>query len=1036
VADLRDRVQTALGAAYKIERELGGGGMSRVFVATDTELGRQVVVKVLPPEMGAGVNAERFRREIQLAASLQHPHIVTVLHSGRSGELVWYTMQLIAGESLRARLAREGELPVDAVIRILHDVVDALAYAHEHGVVHRDIKPDNVLISGRHALVTDFGVAKAVSEATGAGTLTSAGVALGTPAYMAPEQAVADPHVDHRADIYAVGILAYEMLTGRTPFAATTAQAQLAAHVTEAPVPVDAHRAAVPPALSALVMRCLAKKPADRVQTAQQLLGQLRAMATPTGATPISSGAATIRRAHPLRVGAVFTFAAATALALVYGLMERLGLPTWVFGGTAVLLAVGLPIVVITEVLERQRALARITGREPAPKGVPAWLTWRRSLTGGGAAFGVLALAAVIYMAMRLLGIGAVGTLLAKGKLKPREPILLAEFENRTADTTLGPTLTEAFRVDLSQSPTVKLLDPQQVAQALERAQRPEGTTVDAAVARDLAQRTGAKAVVTGEIAAVGRGYVLSASVLSASDGSVLTAVRENAADDAALLGALDRLSRDVRERIGESLTSLRDTPPLEQVTTRSLEALRRYSEAIRDFDRGEYDDALTLLRQAVALDSGFAMAWRKMAAALTRAGGTPEQILTAAAKAYSLSDRLPALERNIATASYYTIAEWDPRRVVASYRAALELDPTEPTARYNLAAELTRERKFAAAESLLLNFPEPASDLMAMVQAAQGRFTDARATLDHAIAAQPNDPTWRFQRVNLASSERDFVTADRLSQEFIARQGNPRLREVMMTTTAVLAAARGRLGASEQQMRAAGAIAESRGAGASAVVYALATAFAEARYLDRPAEAQVRIDAVLARHPLASLSPTDRPYSLLAWAYALAGRPAEAERLLREYAQALPDPRRRIALNPWFYDYDQFAARGAIAAAQHRFQDAIPQYRAYYDSSGCTACGLAELADAYDRLGQTDSALAIYRRYLDVPGLDRLDADAENLGPAYRRLGELYEARGDRGEALNYYGKFVELWKDADSDLQPAVRDVKARIGRLAGEH
>ncbi len=283
--DLTARLQTALGDGYRIERELGGGGMSRVFVAEDLELGRKVVVKVLPPEMAAGVNADRFRREIKLAASLQHPHIVPLLHAGRADDLVWYTMPLIEGESLRTKLARERELPIGEAVRILRDVADALAYAHAHGVVHRDIKPDNVLLSGHHAVVTDFGVAKAISEATGASSLTSVGVALGTPAYMAPEQAAAESNVDHRADIYALGALAYETLTGRTPFIGPNAQSILAAHVTQAPDPVTAHRAAVPPGLAALVMRCLAKKPADRWQAATEVHAQLEGMATPSGGT-------------------------------------------------------------------------------------------------------------------------------------------------------------------------------------------------------------------------------------------------------------------------------------------------------------------------------------------------------------------------------------------------------------------------------------------------------------------------------------------------------------------------------------------------------------------------------------------------------------------------------------------------------------------------------------------------------------------------------------------------------------------------------
>src|SRR6185503_4986516 len=206
-------------------------------VAEETSLGRKIVIKVLPPELAAGLSTDRFHREIHLAASLQHPHIVPLLSAGEAGGLLYYSMPLVEGESLRARLTREGELPVMESVRILRDVADALSYAHRHGVVHRDIKPDNVLLSDSHALVTDFGVAKALDEARQS-SITGTGLALGTPAYMAPEQAAADPHTDHRADIYALGVLGYEILAGRPPFRGPTAQAVVAAHVLQTPVPL------------------------------------------------------------------------------------------------------------------------------------------------------------------------------------------------------------------------------------------------------------------------------------------------------------------------------------------------------------------------------------------------------------------------------------------------------------------------------------------------------------------------------------------------------------------------------------------------------------------------------------------------------------------------------------------------------------------------------------------------------------------------------------------------------------------------------
>jgi eukaryotic-like serine/threonine-protein kinase len=218
--------------------------MATVYLAEDLRHHRQVAVKVLRPELAATLGPERFLQEIETAARLQHPHILPVHDSGEAGGFLYYVMPYVEGESLRARLARQGELPIHDAVKALVEVTDALAYAHGRGVVHRDIKPDNVMLSGRHALVMDFGVAKAVSEATGRQQLTTAGVALGTPAYMAPEQAAAEPHLDHRVDLYALGAMGYELVAGRPPFTGRSSQEVLAAHMTQRPEPLCARRIA------------------------------------------------------------------------------------------------------------------------------------------------------------------------------------------------------------------------------------------------------------------------------------------------------------------------------------------------------------------------------------------------------------------------------------------------------------------------------------------------------------------------------------------------------------------------------------------------------------------------------------------------------------------------------------------------------------------------------------------------------------------------------------------------------------------------
>ncbi len=295
---LRERLQAALGSAYELERELQGGGMSRVFVARDRILGRLVVVKVLPPDLAAGVNRERFEREIQLAAQLQHPHIVPLLsagevpeESGRSVPCPFYTMPFIDGESLRAELERRGPLPVRDVVRVLQDVLEALAHAHARGVIHRDIKPANILMQGSHALVTDFGVAKALSAALPQTGATSSGMAIGTPAYMAPEQLAADPKADHRVDLYALGLVGYELLSGRSPFSESSPQATMAAQLTRMPVRISQVRPDVPRELEAFLDRCLAKAAEKRMSNAVEALAMLERV-------PISGSESTVRLAR------------------------------------------------------------------------------------------------------------------------------------------------------------------------------------------------------------------------------------------------------------------------------------------------------------------------------------------------------------------------------------------------------------------------------------------------------------------------------------------------------------------------------------------------------------------------------------------------------------------------------------------------------------------------------------------------------------------------------------------------------------------
>lgn len=309
---VRDRLQRQLGGSYAISRELSGGGSASVFLATEIALDRPVVLKALPPELAAGVDVERFRREIAFAARLQHPHLVPLLSAGASPEgdgrgdasgsgtqaagdperaIPWFSMPYVQGQTLRERLLSGRPLQLPEVIRLLREIASALAYAHARGIVHRDIKPENVLLCDGVAMVTDFGVAKALDDASDDALrtgrrVTTVSMALGTPAYMAPEQVNSAKLVDHKADIYALGCMAYELVAGDPPLARTSLRATMAAQLSETPAPLSDRRKDVPPALADVIMQCLEKDPHRRPHSASVIVKTIDAIQ----AQPVSTG--------------------------------------------------------------------------------------------------------------------------------------------------------------------------------------------------------------------------------------------------------------------------------------------------------------------------------------------------------------------------------------------------------------------------------------------------------------------------------------------------------------------------------------------------------------------------------------------------------------------------------------------------------------------------------------------------------------------------------------------------------------------------
>ncbi|MDQ6827529.1 MAG: serine/threonine-protein kinase [Gemmatimonadota bacterium] len=570
MTDLLEHLTTTLSGAYTVEHELSGGGMSRVFVAEETALGRRVVVKVLPPEFGAQVSSDRFRREVQVVARLQHPHIVPLLSAGEAAGVLYYTMPLIEGESLRMRLARTGALPVGEAARIMREVSDAVACAHASGVIHRDLTPGNILLAGHHALVTDFGVAKALTEATG-GTLplTSAGMALGTPAYMAPEQVAADPTADHRADVYALGVVAYEMLAGRPPFTASTTQAVLAAHATKLPEPISAVRPAVPAPLAALVMRCLEKLPADRPQSAEAVRVELESMPS-ASMPPITSG------------GSADTASGAT-------------------------LGVGMDLATRS----RSASVASTAAAtEVSARDLRAGWAGQGPITGRRVAWALVVLSALLtvvvvsrrYVQQHLRESPSVTDL-------PRETqrVAVAPFENRTGDPSLdalGAMAADWITQGLAETGLVDVFDARLAAGAI-------GPTTASGTPEDragLAARTGAALVVGGRIYRRGDSLTFSADITDGRTQQIVRSVAPVTADARTRTPGLEPL----RQRVIASLATIVDPALSSWAQTASqppsYAAYDAFMQGFRRWQEGQWREALPHLTKAAGLDTTFTL--------------------------------------------------------------------------------------------------------------------------------------------------------------------------------------------------------------------------------------------------------------------------------------------------------------------------------------------------------------------------------------------------------------------------------------------
>ena len=1026
-----ERLKAALAERYQIEREIGSGGMATVYLAQDLKHNRRVALKVLDPGLAKSLGAERFLREIETAANLTHPHILPLFDSGEVDGFLFYVMPYVEGESLRSRLTNEKQLPVEDAVQITREIADALAYAHQKGVIHRDVKPANIMLEAGHAVLADFGVAHAVAEAKEE-RITRTGTSLGTPSYMSPEQATGEQDLDGRSDQYALGCVLYEMLSGHPPFTGAQVEAVLRQHLTEDPPSVTRTRPSVTEEVAEVITRSLAKSPADRFKTTGEMAAALALTTKPArGGTkgPLAHERPIWQFLAGWWVASLVLFGASGTLT------DVVGLPSWVSTVTGLICLAALPLVLATVLAQRRVSLDSRTPSGDPVAGHHRRLTWRTAGFTVAGAFILLGTGTLTYMAMRALGVGPVATLVAQGVLEERDVLIVADFLDRTGDSTLALAVTEAIQTDLTQSPTVRVMPPGEVSGALQRMERAPHSPVTSVVAREIAMREGVKAVLAGEINAAGTGYLLTAQLVSAESNEILTAVRVTARDSTQVIDAIDELSARLRERIGESLKTIRRSPSLSRVTTASLPALRRYTRALEAEDQGDSDRAMALLEEAVALDTAFAMAYRKLGVImgnrmLSRAGR-----IDALTRAYQHRERLTEREGYLAAAAYHTSITGEEERAIQAFEALLELDPDDSWALNNLGVVYDRRREHArAAQAFAHSFEVDSLNPLSIINLAGtmmdlGDLAGADSAVAVAASMFPNDPSVAEKQAQLHFARGEFDRAVSVIDSLREATQSPYWRlgraPVILLFLDVLM---GRTRSADRRMEEFTVAAERLGTQGLYLSFACSKAQHDVYVRGRSAEALELLDASVDRF-LDSLAPEDRFYFQLAQAYAVAGNVDRGRELLAEGEQVL---------DPWFFEQvrgDYHSARGYIALAEGRSSDAVNEFELMDAELGCTICPLHGMGTAYRLANEPDSAIAVFERYVNTPRSTGIIHDAVWLASVYVHLAELYEEREDSARAADYYNRLLELWLSADPELQPRIETARRALERLKGE-
>ncbi len=603
----------------------------------------------------------------------------------------------------------------------------------------------------------------------------------------------------------------------------------------------------------------------------------------------------------------------------------------------------------------------------------------------------------------------------------PPDRIFVTDFTDVTPGTRLGALVANALRVDLAQSARLHVLTTAQVRAAVRLLDRPVEVAIDDSLARAIAIREGVKGFVTGDVHAVGSTIVLAARLVAAPNGDELAAAREVARDSADVIPAIERLSRALRHRIGESLVQVNATLPLSRVTTSSLAALGKYTEGLQRIDAGDRAGGVAMLEQAVAIDSGFATAYR-MLGSTYGVLGEPARATAALGRAFENRGRLTTKERYLVMGSYYRNVTQEYGRAVEAYRALLALYPDDIAANNNLALTLTSLGQHAAAETLLRRVILADSSqvnarlVLAEGFAARGRFSDAWEVIGDASKRFPDHPVVALTRIYIAAAESDWLRALAYAGERLQLVTASVQRIDALQTLGQIELLTGRLRSARDHLEESMRLARSSGSPRKYLWSAIVLGWLDLRYRLRPDDARAQLKRALATYPLARLAPDDVPDVELASLYAALGLTNDARALLQDSSVAPGSGEPQLL--------------GIVRGAEGRWGDAVVALReASTANSECPICALPQLAEAEEQVGNVDAAIAAAEKYVRTPFIQRFEPDAAHLSETLLRLGALYEQKNDAARATQAYQRLLDTWSGADAELAPQVERLRARV-------